>query len=96
MDGEGERQIWSINEYLHDIDPHRWNHSIVETAPAIVGEAFAVKNIVPNVSSALFRTPRELEILRDPEWRKMRTCGDWVLYLHLLRGGMLAYSPLGL
>mgnify|MGYP001823377123 CR=1 FL=1 len=93
MDGEGEQQIWSINEYLHDIDPQRWNQDIVETGPAIVREAFAVKNIVPNVSSALFRTPRDLEILADPEWRKMRTCGDWVLYLHLLRGGMLAYSP---
>ena len=93
MDGEGEQQIWSINEYLHDIDPQRWNHPIVETGPAIVREAFAVKNIVPNVSSALFRTPRDLEILADPEWRQMKTCGDWVLYLHLLRGGMLAYSP---
>ncbi|MEP4147274.1 MAG: glycosyltransferase [Halioglobus sp.] len=93
MDGEGEQQIWSINEYLNDIDPQRWNHPILETGPAIVREAFAVKNIVPNVSSALFRTPRKLEILDDPEWRKMKTCGDWVLYLHLLRGGMLAYSP---
>ncbi|KZX55066.1 hypothetical protein A3709_08715 [Halioglobus sp. HI00S01] len=93
MDGDGEKQIWSINEYLHDIDPQRWNAPIIETGPAIVREAFAVKNIVPNVSSALFRTPRQLEILDDPEWRKMRTCGDWVLYLHLLRGGMLAYSP---
>ncbi|TDG15113.1 glycosyltransferase [Seongchinamella unica] len=93
MDGEGERQIWSINEYLHDIDPQRWNHTILATGPQIVREAFAVKNIVPNVSSALFRTPRQLEILADPEWRQMKTCGDWVLYLHLLRGGMLAYSP---
>lgn len=93
MDGEGDKQIWSINEYLHDIDPQRWNSAIVATGPAIVREAFAVKNIVPNVSSALFRTPRTLEILQDPEWRQMKTCGDWVLYLHLLRGGMLAYSP---
>lgn len=93
MDGEGDRQIWSINEYLHDIDPQRWNNTIIETGPAIVRDAFAVKNIVPNVSSAIFRTPRTLEVLQDPEWRQMRTCGDWVLYLHLLRGGMLAYSP---
>lgn len=93
MDGEGEKQTWSINEYLHDIDPQRWNHPIVETGAAIVRDAFAVKNIIPNVSSALFRTPRELEVLQDPQWRQMRTCGDWVLYLHLLRGGMLAYSP---
>ncbi|MFV8818295.1 glycosyltransferase [Haliea sp. E17] len=93
MDGEGERQTWSIQEYLHDIDPQRWNHSFVATAPGIVRDAFAVKNIIPNVSSALFRSPQQLDILSDPEWRAMRVCGDWVLYLHLLRGGMLAYSP---
>lgn len=93
MDGEGTRQIWSIHEYLHDIDPRRWNQQILATGPEIVREAFAVKNIIPNVSSALMRTPRQLEILADPVWRSMRTCGDWVLYLHLLRGGMLAYTP---
>lgn len=94
MDGPGDREIWSINEYLHDIDPQRWNHPIVETGAAIVRDAFAVKNIIPNVSSALMRAPQALEVLSDPQWREMRTCGDWVLYLHLLRGGMLAYSPL--
>ncbi len=94
MDGEGTQQVWSIHEYLHDIDPQRWHHQIMATGPEIVREAFSLKNIIPNVSSAIMRTPRQLEILADPEWRAMRTCGDWVLYLHLLRGGMLAYSPL--
>jgi glycosyltransferase involved in cell wall biosynthesis len=93
MDKAGDQQVWSINEYLHDIDPQRWNQAFVETGSKIVSESFAIKNIVPNVSSALFRTPKNLELLQDPEWLKMQTCGDWILYLHLLRGGMLAYSP---
>lgn len=85
--------FWSISEYLHDIDPNRWSNAFVETAHDIVNTGFAVKNIIPNVSSALFRKTEQLEILHDENWKKMRTCGDWVLYLHLLRGGMLAYSP---
>lgn len=93
MDGPGEEQVWSINEYLHDIDPDKWHGRIIEPAHKIVAEAFAVKNIIPNVSSAVFRNPRRLEILQDPVWRQMKTCGDWVLYLHLIRGGMIAYSP---
>jgi len=93
MNGPGDEQIWSINEYLHDIDPQRWNHNFTDTADKIVAEAFALKNIIPNVSSALLRNPRKLELLQDPQWKEMRTCGDWVLYLHLIRGGMLAYSP---
>ena len=92
-DDSGREEIWSINEYLHDLDRERWNHTIVETGHRIVAEAFAIKNIIPNVSSAIFRNPRELEILKDSEWKRMQTCGDWLLYLHLIRGGMLAYSP---
>jgi glycosyltransferase involved in cell wall biosynthesis len=92
-DDSGREEIWSINEYLHDLDKERWNHTIVETGHKIVPEAFALKNIIPNVSSAIFRNPRHLEILKDPEWKQMQTCGDWLLYLHLIRGGMLAYSP---
>lgn len=93
MDRTGEKQVWSIEEYLHDLDPLRWTNAFVETAATIVSEGFAIKNIIPNVSSALFRPPTHLEILDDPNWLKMRTCGDWALYLHLLRGGALAYSP---
>lgn len=85
--------FWSLNAYLHDINPAKWEQPFADTAARIVPEAFAIKNIIPNVSSALFRKPVQLEILHDNEWKKMRTCGDWALYLHLIRGGMLAYSP---
>jgi len=93
MDAEGDQQIWSINDYLHDIDAHRWNHEIIETGPQIVKQAFAQKNIIPNVSSALFRNPRHLALLSDPAWQGMSICGDWIFYLHLIRGGMIAYTP---
>ena len=92
MDAAGE-QHWSIREYLHDIDPDRWSAPIVAAAHTMVADAFAIKNIVPNVSSALLRNPQSLEILSDTDWKNMRTCGDWIFYLHLIRGGALAYSP---
>jgi glycosyltransferase involved in cell wall biosynthesis len=93
MSGSGREQIWTIDEYLADVDTSRWHAPIVDTAHRLVNEAFAIKNIIPNVSSALLRHPGDLELLHDPQWKDMRTCGDWLLYLHLLRGGMLAYSP---
>jgi len=65
----------------------------METANKIVAEAFAIKNIIPNASSAIFRNPGAMELLEDQSWQNMRTCGDWVFYLHLIRGGVLAYSP---
>lgn len=87
------RPFRSIREYLHDIDPDRWNAPFVATAHQLVQTGFAIKNIIPNASSALFRNIRELEILDDAEWKAMRTCGDWLFYLHVIRGGMVAYSP---
>ena len=93
MDASGGEPQWSINEYLYDIDTKRWAAPIIETANKIVEEAFAIKNIVPNASSAIFRNPGAMELLEDPGWKNMRTCGDWVFYLHLIRGGVLAYSP---
>lgn len=93
MDGDGEQERWSINEYLHDIDPDQWQHANIQTAYNAVTHAFAYKNIIPNVSSAIFRNPGKLELLQDPQWKGMRICGDWIFYLHLLRGGLIAYSP---
>lgn len=93
MDAEGENPIWSMEEYLQEFGPDRWSRAWVETAPNIVREVFSMTNIVPNVSSALFRRFDRLDVLEIDQWRDMRTCGDWMFYLNAIRGGMLAYSP---
>src|SRR5699024_6211324 len=64
-----------------------------ETAPKIVREVFSITNIVPNVSSAVFRRFERHDVLEIDLWRGMRTCGDWMFYLNAIRGGMMAYSP---
>ena len=93
MNGDGSQQIWSMDNYLADLGAERWHGAFVEPAPRIVREAFALKNIIPNVSSALFRRVERLDVLGIETWGRMRTCGDWAFYLNVLRGGLLAYSP---
>ncbi len=93
MNRDGTQQTWSMREYLADLGPERWDAAFVLPAPIIVREAFAARNIIPNVSSAVFRRPDRLDVLENDIWRGMRTSGDWVLYLNLIRGGCLAYSP---
>lgn len=93
MDAAGENQIWSMEEYLDQFGPERWSRAWVETAPNIVRDAFSMTNIVPNVSSAIFRRFERLDVLEVDLWREMRTCGDWMFYLNAIRGGMMAYSP---
>lgn len=93
MDATGQNQTWSMEEYLNAFGPERWGRAWVETAPNIVRDIFSVTNIIPNVSSTVFRRFDRLDVLEIEQWRGMRTCGDWMFYLNAIRGGMLAYSP---
>ncbi|MBN9133058.1 MAG: glycosyltransferase [Nitrosospira multiformis] len=87
------KQVWSLEEYLTEIDAHLWHKPFVRSAHHLVNRAWAIKNIVPNVSSAVFRHPGKLELLDNGVWKQMRICGDWIFYLHLVRGGLVAYTP---
>lgn len=84
-------KIWSLKEYWADL-PISWDAPFVMSAYELVGKAFAVKNVVPNVSSAVFRNigtiPNEITAI----WEEMSLCGDWLFYLWLIRGGAVSYT----
>lgn len=90
--GEDEKQVWTTEEYLCDLYPELWRGAFVMSAHKLVNMAWAVKNIIPNASSAVFRHPGRMELLDDAEWLGMRICGDWIFYLQLVRGGYVAYT----
>ncbi|MBP2547681.1 glycosyltransferase involved in cell wall biosynthesis [Neorhizobium galegae] len=71
----------------------KWESAYVETAHNEVQEALGIKNTIPNASGVLFKRPIELPLLEDEQWLSMRVAGDWVFYLHVLRGGKIAYNP---
>ncbi len=85
--------IWNSTEYLQDLGLKLWSHPFVRSAHAMVRSGWAVKNIVPNVSGAIFRHPGRLALFDDPLWLSLRLCGDWMFYLSIIRGGLVAYSP---
>ena len=93
MNGDGSEQIWSMENYLDDLGPEKWQSPFVETCADLFRRTFSSKNIIPNTSSAVFRKPSDIDVLMPDDWVQMKTCGDWYFYLHMLRGGMLAYSP---
>lgn len=86
--------VWTSEQYLSDINMADWGQPFVRSAHDLVMSGWSVKNVIPNVSSALFRRPVALKILDDPIWLNMRLCGDWVFYLSIIRGGLVGYSPL--
>lgn len=93
VQGAPPERIWTSEEYLHDLKLDIWNASFIRSAQALVKMGWAVKNMIPNVSGAVFRTPRNLELFDDPEWMRLRLCGDWIFYLTVARGGLVAYTP---
>ncbi|EOA5554243.1 glycosyltransferase [Escherichia coli] len=70
----------------------QWKQSYVKTAHLEVSEALGIINTIPNASGAIFRRPVNMPLLEDESWLSMRVVGDWILYLHQLRGGKIAYS----
>ena len=92
VDDAGKRHPFAFDTYVAQIDPQHWQASYIETAHNEVNRVLGLLNTIPNVSSVLFRRPEgRVPLFEDPEWPAMKVCGDWVFYLHLLRGGRLAF-----
>lgn len=91
--GDPLTEVWSSEAYLSDLGLPIWSKPLTMAAHSLVKLAWCRKNIVPNVSAALFRRPTSSDLLNDEAWLSMRACGDWVLYLHVVRGGLVGYTP---
>ena len=91
--GSPPLRVWTTEAYLADLNLDCWGRPFIKSAHWLVNNAWAVKNIVPNVSSAVFRHPGKMDLLNNPEWINLRLCGDWIFYLTIIRGGLVAYSP---
>ena len=78
--------------YLSDLEhAAKWEGCYVDTAHIEVRQGLGIKNTIPNASSVLFRKPVDMPLLADLEWLSMSVAGDWVFYLHVIRGGKVAY-----
>jgi glycosyltransferase involved in cell wall biosynthesis len=92
---EGAPMQYEFENYVSDLEcANKWKTSYVETAHREVGSALGIKNTIPNASGVVFKRPINMPILDDEAWLSMRVAGDWVFYLHLIRGGKVAYSNL--
>jgi glycosyltransferase involved in cell wall biosynthesis len=87
------RRIRTSEDYLADLGLGGWDKPFIRAAHSLVKDGWAVGNIVPNASAVVFRNPGKVSLLDDRKWLQMRLCGDWMFYLSLVRGGLVAYSP---
>lgn len=83
--------VFSMEKYLHDV-PYDWDGRFVDSVHSLLNNGFAYKNIIPNVSSAIFRNTGFEQIIHYDPWYDLRVCGDWLFYLIHSMGGMIAYD----
>jgi glycosyltransferase involved in cell wall biosynthesis len=79
-----------LENYYHELCTTRWKSSHVRTAHKLFSGDFAVKNIIPNVSGAVFRKP----VLTEDEVERLvsyRFAGDWYFYALISRGGSISF-----
>jgi glycosyltransferase involved in cell wall biosynthesis len=88
-----ENIVWTLEGYLSDVGPLRLGYPWLRSARDLVAAGFGAKNLIPNVSGAMFRHPGPMPLLRDEAWLNMRLAGDWLFYLELIRAGLVAYTP---
>lgn len=93
MDAVGTGEVAAMEDQLFGVPPDIYAGAFVEPGFTAVRRGLGQVNLIPNAGAALFRRPFTLAAVEGELWRDLESCGDWMLYLNLLRGGMLAYEP---
>ncbi len=84
---------YTFKTHVAELDhPEKWDRSYCDTAHNEVRNALGIKNTIPNASGVLFKRPVEMPLLDDESWLSMVVAGDWLFYIHLIRGGKIAFS----
>jgi len=98
IDGDGGQLAPSHLDYSHDICPTRWLKPYIVDGVDEARACLGVKNIVPNVSAALFRREALLAVMREgiEEVAGYSIAGDWVVYLRLMKLGRVCFEPAAL
>lgn len=85
------KELFTTAEHV-SVEGLNWNTSFVMTAHSIVKKAFSIKNIIPNVSSVVFRKTGKVPNEIKKFWEEVRLCGDWFFYLNVIKGGIVYYT----
>ncbi|MBZ0072511.1 MAG: glycoside hydrolase family 99-like domain-containing protein [Burkholderiaceae bacterium] len=79
-----------LQHYYDGLDDLDWQQSHVVTATRAFTGAFAIKNIIPNVSGSVFRKPH-LNIEEQERLTSYTFAGDWYFYAAIARGGSIGF-----
>ncbi len=91
VDAEGQPIAQTHDAVFKPLPSRKWRRSHLAIAHREIQLGLGIRNTLPNASAVVFRREHDLPLLDDPEWRALRVCGDWIFYLHRLRGGKISF-----
>lgn len=77
--------------YTAEISGNKWRESYVRPGLDEIRDSLAVKNTIPNVSAVLMRKVDFSTI--EHKLLTLKHTGDWLVYLHVLEHGSIAFVP---
>ncbi len=82
--------IWTIDKYLDD---NIWNSSFKKTSYELINNKFGYLNIIPNVSSCIFKKPDKyiIEIIKSYLKNGIKLVIDWMFYLLISKNSTISY-----
>jgi O-antigen biosynthesis protein len=91
IDGEGHEIAPDYLQWTEDVDPAKWRSAYLRRGTDEIRDSLIVKNTIPNVSAVVMRKPDLSGV--QTELESLRHAGDWLVYVHLLERGDLAFVP---
>ncbi len=81
-------------DYTNDISVSKWLWNYQSPGQEEISSSLAVKNTILNVSAVVFRREDLFMVLEKNLERicGLRICGDWLVYLLLLKNGWLSFT----
>jgi len=94
IDEQGQELAPDYLQWTADVDAGKWHTAYVRRGLDEIRDSLAIKNTIPNVSAVLMRKP-DLSAI-TPQLLTFKNAGDWLVYVHLLETGDVAFFPTAL
>ena len=81
--------------YVSHVDATHWMAPFVVDGKREIADSLSVKNTIPNVSAVLFVKDALKSVLENnlDKVCSYRIAGDWLVYVLVLAGGLVSFSP---
>lgn len=87
---ENSNVLGDCLDWTNDLDKDLWRNDFVLEGKEMIQKYLLVKNVIPNASAVIFEKEFYIKSGRGPE--EMRFCGDWLVWVRILKLTNIFYS----